>query len=349
MRKSRISLVVIAATVLVFGVGLALIIEKRKNRPVLAKVTRLAGAKSQLGSIASPASEPVKQISLKNKSREQAMQVWWERREKDRQADWKVSMSFYGRIVDENMRPVPNATVKFEWTNISSEGTSTKTTMTDENGLFSLTGVNGKNLGVRIVKAGYLILKDARARSFEFADPSEQNYYEPNPDTPVLFQLRKEGEGAELVKKSVEVFLPDNGSSKGINLAAGKVQATGDITFQSFKPWPARPMSPHYDWKVSLSIPDGGFVEAHEEFPFEAPETVYEPTFEINMPASLGDAWKVSVEKTLYFTYGNPKKYGRLNLRTNGASRYVFIDYFVNPSGSRNLEEKAGAQTAKNP
>ena len=102
-------------------------------------------------------------------------------------------------------------------------------------------------------------------------------------------------------------------------------------------------MSPHYDWKVTLAIPDGGFVEAHEEFAFEAPETVYEPTFEINMPASLGDVWKVSAEKTLYFTYGNPKKYGRLNLRTDGNSRYVFIDYVLNPSGSRNLEEATAA------
>ena len=271
------------------------------------------------------------------------MQIWWERRQMDKQADWKVPIRFYGRVVDQDMRPVVRANVAFEWTDVSPHGTSKQNTMSDENGLFSLTGVRGKNLGVRISKEGYLAAKDVRSRDFEFADPAESTYYEPNPDHPVVFQLRKKGQGAELLKKSVEVVLPGDGSSKPIELTTGKAQPTGQLQIQSWKPWPPRPMSPHYDWKVTLTIPDGGFVEAHEEFAFEAPETVYDPAFEINMPASLGDAWKVSAEKMLYFTYGNPKKYGRLNLRTDGNSRYVFIDYVLNPSGSRNLEEATAA------
>jgi hypothetical protein len=46
--------------------------------------------------------------------------------------------------------------------------------------------------------------------------------------------------------------------------------------------------------------------------------------------------------------YGNPKKYGRLTLRTDGASRYIFIDYFLNPSGSRNLEPKTASSREVN-
>ena len=49
--------------------------------------------------------------------------------------------------------------------------------------------------------------------------------------------------------------------------------------------------------------------------------------------------------RPLRIEYGNPKKYGRLNLRTDGNSRYVFIDYVLNPSGSRNLEEASTAAT----
>ena len=62
------------------------------------------------------------------------------------------------------------------------------------------------------------------------------------------------------------------------------------------------------------------------------------------MPAAAGDAWKVSAQKTLYFVFGEPKKYGRLNFRTDGNSRYVFISYVVNPSGSRNLEDQAASK-----
>jgi hypothetical protein len=86
---------------------------------------------------------------------------------------------------------------------------------------------------------------------------------------------------------------------------------------------------------------NGGFVESAEEFAFEAPDAGYTSSFDIDMVASAKDNWKVSAERTLYFSYGESKKYGRLSLRTDGNSRYIFIDYVVNPSGSRNLEEGA--------
>jgi hypothetical protein len=285
------------------------------------------------------------QISLKDLTKEQAMQAWWARRERDKQADWKVPIRFYGRVVDQDMHPVSGADVQFEWTDLSTKGTSKADTKSDEHGLFTLANVRGKNLGVYVSKTGYYTPKNVKARGFEFAVPGEDNYYEPNPDNPVLFQLRKKGEGADLIKKSIEVVLPGDGTSASVDLATGKITPTGQLQVQAWKPWPPRPMSPHYDWKVVLRIPHGGFVEAHEEFAFEAPETVYSEAFEVNMPASAGDAWKVSAEKTLYFAFGEPKKYGRLSFRTDGSSRYVFLDYVLNPSGSRNLEEastKAG-------
>ena len=293
-----------------------------------------------------PNSRFVEQISLKNKSKQEGVSEYLHRREKDKSFDWRIPISFYGRVVDEVSRPIGDATILFQWSDLSSNGASEMKRKSDPEGNFSLTNVRGKGLTVRVSKEGYYATATSRG-DFEFANPAESTYYEPNPNNPVLFHLRSKGEGAGLIRKSVEVALPGNGSSKGINLSTGKVQLNGDINIQSFKPWPPRPMVPHYDWKLTLSIPDGGFVEAHEEFPFEAPETVYEPTFEINMPASLGEAWRVGVEKTLYFAYGTPKKYGRLNLRTSANSRYVFIDYFVNPSGSRNLEPKTA--TAKTP
>ena len=84
-------------------------------------------------------------------------------------------------------------------------------------------------------------------------------------------------------------------------------------------------------------------MEAPAEFAFEAPEAVYSQPFEVSMPASAGSAWSVSAEKTVYFAFGQPRKYGRMHFRTDGASRYVFIDYAFNPSGSKNLEDASGA------
>jgi hypothetical protein len=56
------------------------------------------------------------------------------------------------------------------------------------------------------------------------------------------------------------------------------------------------------------------------------------------MDPTLGSQWQVSAERSMYFSLGEPKKYGRLSLRTDGNSRYIFLDYIVNPTGSRNLE-----------
>jgi hypothetical protein len=155
----------------------------------------------------------------------------------------------------------------------------------------------------------------------------------------VLFHLRKKGAGVQLIKKSVEVMLPSDGSGASIDLTTGKLSQGGQMEIRAWKPWPPRPLSPHYDWKVLFTISDGGFIEAPTEFAFEAPEAIYSQPFEVNMSAKAGDAWRVSAEKTLYFAFGQPRKYGRLHFRTDGASRYVFLDYVFNPSGSNNLEE----------
>src|SRR4030095_9451451 len=284
-------------------------------------------------------SQTYPQISLKNQTKEGAVKVWLQRVQDDKKADWKVPIEFYGRVLDENSKPVPSANINFRWTNLSAKGTSTAQAVADENGLFSLAGVQGKRLSVSVTKKGYYASRAQSDRSFEFSNPGEEIYYEPDSTNPTVFRLRKKGNGAELVKKSIKVLLPGDGSPVNVDVNTGEVAPSGELQIQAWKPWPPRPLSPHYDWKVLFTISDGGFIEAPTEFAFEAPEAVYSQPFDVNMPASARDAWRVSAEKTLYFAFGQPRKYGRLHFRTDGASRYVFIDYVLNPSGSRNLED----------
>jgi hypothetical protein len=109
------------------------------------------------------------------------MQAWWARRERDKEADWKVPIRFYGRVVDQDRQPVSGATVHFQWTVLSKQGTSEADTVSDEGGNFSLTGARGKNLGVYVTKQGYYTPENIKASGFEFADPAEPNFYEPDP------------------------------------------------------------------------------------------------------------------------------------------------------------------------
>jgi Carboxypeptidase regulatory-like domain len=279
------------------------------------------------------------QISLKNRTKQEAVRIWLDRLRQDSNADWKTPIEFFGRVVDESSKPIANARIHFQWTDLSIKGTTDTNAVSNDQGLFHLSGVEGKRLSVRVEKDGYYPSESASFRSFEFSNPGEDIYYEPDKTDPIIFRLRKKGEGAKLVKKSIKVILPNFGSSATVDLIKGAITPAGQLEMRSWKPWPPKPISPHYDWKVELTIPNGGFVDAPEEFAFEAPENGYSPSFAIDMPASRGNNWSVSAEKTLYFSFDEPKKYGRLNFRTDGDSRYVFINYVLNPTGSRNLEE----------
>ena len=250
--------------------------------------------------------------------------------------EWKVPIQFYGKVVDEN---------HFQWTDLS-HGNSEADSVPDGQGNFSLAGVQGKRLLVRVTKPGYYA-SNSNEGSFEFANPFEEIYYRPSNAKPVLFHLRKKGEGAQLIKKSIQVVLPGDGNGANVDFSTGKISASGQLEVHAWKPWPPRPLLPHYDWKVTFAVPDGGLVEAPEQFAHEAPEAGYKPSFEFDMPADAGDGWRIEVEKTFYFSYGQPRRFGRLNFRTDGHSRYIFINYVFNPSGSRNLEE-ASNNTVKN-
>jgi hypothetical protein len=275
------------------------------------------------------ASSSQEQMAAEVKKRDLADQKW----------EWRVPIRFYGEAVDEDQQPVANADVHFQWTNLSAKGTTDANVKTDGQGKFSLENVEGKRLLVRVSKPGYYS-SDLRNRlSYEYANPFEEGFHQPNIDKPVLFHLRKQGSPGDLIKKSAEIVLPGDGSAARIRLETGKVEANGELKVEAWKPWPPRPMSPAYDWKVALTIPTGGFIDAIEEFPFEAPQVGYEQTYIVDMPANAEASWKVSAERTLYFAFGEPKKYGRISLRTDGNSRYVFIDYVINRSGGRNLED----------
>jgi hypothetical protein len=256
----------------------------------------------------------------------------------DRKWEWKIPIKFYGIVLDESERPLAGANVHFQWTNLSARGTADADTTTDLQGHCSLENVDGKSLLVRVFKSGYYSTDSRNRWSFEYANPFEETFYQPSAAAPVIFHLRKQKPAADVTSKTVEMVLSGDGTPLKLDLVSGKISTSGQMEAQAWKPWPPRPMEPPYEWKIVLTIPGGGFVETREDFAFEAPETGYEQPYVIDMSPSLGRLWKVSAERSLYFTIGEPKRYGRMSLRTDGGSRYVFFDYVINQSGGRNLE-----------
>lgn len=295
----------------------------------------------QSNTVARTAPDEYPQLSLKQQTAQKAVLLYVERIRTDSKADWKIPIRFYGQVLDQYEKPVAEASVQFEWTDLSADGSSEKTTITDAQGRFSLTGVKGKTLGIRISKDGYYNASHKENQtSFEYANPAEKWFYEPDETRPVVFHLRKKGEAEPLLKRSVEFRLPGDGTGQALDLLAGKVTAAGPLQIKTWKPpYSPEPRPAPYDWRITVEIPDGGFVENQDIYPFTAPDSGYVASIDLHMSLELGQQWRSYIDKTFYFCYGQPRRYGRMQLRTDGDRQIVFVDYFLNPTpGSRNLE-----------
>ncbi len=286
------------------------------------------------------------QIDARSLSKQQVADEVTRRHAQDRQWEWKVPIRFYGKVVDEQLRPVPNAKVQFLWTDISPRGTSRAETTSDAQGLFSLTGTHGKRLEVRVSKDGYYTPTQANEMSYEFANPYEKIFYTPSPNAPVIFQLRKKEGTKDLIAKSISTSIPfgENRSAR-IDLFTGRESPDGHLVLNVSKPPPHQPRFP-YDWSISISVPGGGLIEHADEFPFKAPETGYQPTLEYSFHVQNGMEG-VAFAKKFYFVLNQSHTYGRVSIRTDGDRHSVFIDYALNPSGSRNLEQSGSGSSTE--
>ena len=257
----------------------------------------------------------------------------------DRQYDWKRPINFYGRVVDENSLPVSDASIHFTWNDTSEKGTSDADTTSDSNGSFSLTNRRGKAMTVSVSKAGYY----GRSGSYEFADPSN-GLFIPDPNSPVIFHLRKKGVGADLIisQSGMSTFIriapPTNGTPVFVDFFNQKI---GDIGQLKMEGWKERKnfKTTQNNWGFRLTIPDGGLIEQSDEFPFEAPDIGYQSTLEWHFKD--GDAaWQGGIKDKFYIKFGNPARYGKITVDTSAFTPTVYLEYVINPDGSRNLEPK---------
>jgi len=95
-----------------------------------------------------------------------------------------------------------------------------------------------------------------------------------------------------------------------------------------------------YDWSCLIEGIEGGLIESKDEQMYRAPETGYLPRYEVRMSAS-DPQWSDRAKRQFYLKSREGKVYARLDVEIFASYRNkaVFsVKYFVNPSGSRNLE-----------
>jgi hypothetical protein len=224
------------------------------------------------------------------------------------------------------------------------EGSFTSNTFSDLGGFFALGGVTGAGLSVYVGKPGYYTVKTQGKDSFEYSILPGSQPFHPDRSNPILFHLRKKGTGADLVTSQhgvfpeLEIEAPRSGSPVYVDLMERKLNYEGQLIIRQTKPEYLEAKKATA-WSFHMAIPTGGFVEENDEFPFEAPETGYQPVVEFQF--NKGETnWMTSLKKNYYITFGQPQRYGWLTVETRMGWGGAHLTYAINPDGSRYLEPK---------
>lgn len=250
-------------------------------------------------------------------------------------------IDFYGKVIDEHTNPVAGANISFRWDDYTAEDwTRTSTTISDADGLFSLIGKHGSTLIVSVDKDGYYTPHSGQ-RSFQFASGNPN--FSSDSQNPIVFNLRKKGEGVQLI---TTVFpagigqiaqLHHDGSPVELDLLRGaQVPAgTGQLQLQLWRDVSDR-KAKVFDWKLQLFAPGGGLVGTDEEFAFQAPQNGYQPSIVIDMPAT-NQNWQSEV-RTKYYIQLQNGDYGRIDFYLLPYNGVFTVHSAINPTGSQNLE-----------
>jgi hypothetical protein len=260
------------------------------------------------------------------------------------QEEWNRKLNkpieFYGKVVDENDQPVEGAAASFLYNRFSSPAGSFHTnSVSDTNGLFSISGLTGSTLSVDVEKNSYYPVKSANENHFDYLTHAASQPFAPDANNPIVFHLRKRKIGAELItsqngmRPNLTISGLKDGSIKRVDFFNHQVGNEGQLELSAIKPAPGQPQS---EWSFRLSIPDGGLLEENDEFPFEAPESGYTPKIDFHFRA--GDTnWTTTLQKHFYVKFGQPPKYGWVSI-DSAIDRGTYLRYAINPDGSRNLE-----------
>ena len=195
----------------------------------------------------------------------------------------------------------------------------------------------GLNLSVSVSKEGYYTSRKDND-SFTYGSLGGAKF-SPDPLNPVIFHLRKKGQGVELItsdngmRRSVSVRIPKDNTPVRVDFFQKQASATGQLEISQNKP----PWQGATNWSFSLSIQDGGLIENQDEFQFAALETGYQPT--VGYDFTKGETnWTTHAIKQFYIAFGQPRKYGWLRIESDIAQETIYLTYAINPTGSRNLE-----------
>lgn len=251
----------------------------------------------------------------------------------------QTSIRFYGVVLDQNATPVEGALIEATLLNDVTSGTPVTTT-SGTDGRFVI-DAKGASLHVHVSKEGFGGFESGgkykpSSQGFDFASDTGRGVHVPNPDAPVVFNLRKPGKPVILEKIYVQAQLPQNGDRVAIPFR--EKRPAGVWLSCKSEAHPDGSVEP-FDWRCEMKVEGGGIQFSDDEYAYEAPSEGYSPSVVIDMPKSRGKDWRDGEIKS-YWLKLSDNTFARVKLRmVAGGEHFAVVEGHWNSTPHhRNLE-----------
>jgi hypothetical protein len=265
---------------------------------------------------------------------------------------FKTPIELYGRVEDQDGKPVAGATVEMYPVD-SPFGTASASALvmaSDAEGKFSVKGLRGVSMGVSVFKEGYIHISplggSASQATVTYADGSKQGKRYSNPATPLILRLQNPGRMEPLVYVARKRWkLEIDGTPELIALDTEGGKGSHQIEFRLWsntrdRDKPGADVYDAFDWTFEARIPGGGFIWNDSDLNFEAPESGYKELVRYHYPSSLSrDKWR-RFQNGRYFLKFPDGTHARVWFDIDAGSdrRPLSMQSWFNPKiGSRNL------------
>jgi hypothetical protein len=245
---------------------------------------------------------------------------------------WQSPILYFGKIVDESNQPISGVQVSYRANALNEariEVENSGTVISDGRGAFKINGVRGIGLMLELSHPNYYAYAE-NSTGFDKRSLPQKGYFSDNEESAELFQMHSKGNPVPVIARGGGFHAPSDGSIAMFPLrGSARSEILGQLQIQGRNG--LRSEATPYDWKVELTLTDGGIAESTNYFDFVAPEAGYSnrASFEVS-----GSEMK---RKTYFLKL--PSGYIRFKLEViMGKDMFVSGDYYFNPDGSRNLE-----------
>jgi hypothetical protein len=245
---------------------------------------------------------------------------------------------FYGRLKDQSGGAVSGAAVNFsiQYKDADARGIQRGQVMSDANGLFTISGYRGANLGIMPSKAGYALATTGTSFRYSQLTPG---YFVPDAGNPTVIKMWKLQGGEPLTGINKTFKLPYTGEPIFFDLVTGNiVPAGGDLEAIVTRAPGVISGRNHGDWSIKFVPVNGGIMETDyhtSQVTFEAPADGYQDSYFVQM--SHDDlAWFDNIQKVFFLMCRNGQVYSKLS-----------VDFGINddPDGTMWFQLKGVAST----